>query len=236
MENNGRVWICCGNDLETNETIKILDKQDENCIFASRVQGVSWRNLRPAIQNLIRRKSKEGSKIYGIGVSDRLLGVDTYNITSSMDTEKGKLSSLDVVSELLDVKLSLDQQFISSYLKEGKDGVYKLADKLEIGDYGNKILTYIQIRDRQAKGIQISQEAETVRALQNKREILDGNFSVIKLPHNKIETIVDRNFDDDNLLVLCPNEETYFLGEEKYVKKLEHKFDNESKSKQLRYI
>ena len=235
MENKGRVWICCGNDLETNETIKMLDKQDENCIFASRVQGISWRNLRPAIQNLIRRKSKEGSKIYGIGMSDRLLGVDTYNITSTMDTENGKLSSLDVISELLDVKLSLDQLFISSYLKEGKNGVCNLAEKLEIGDSGNAILENIQIRDRQAKGITITQEAETVRAIQNKRQILDGNVSVIKLSHNKIETIIDRNL-DDNLLVLCPNEETFFLGDEKYIKKLEHKFDNESKSKQLRNI
>ena len=235
MENNGRVWICCGNDLETNETIKMLDKQDENCIFASKVQGISWRNLRPAIQNLIRRKSKEGSKIYGIGMSDRLLGVDTYNITSSMDTENGKLSSLDVISELLDVKLSIDQQFISSYLKEGKNGVYKLADKLGIGDSGNGILEYIQIRDRQAKKILIRQEAEAVRALQNKREILDGNIGVIKLPHNKIEAIIDRS-SNDNLLVLCPNEETYFLGDKKYIHKLEDKFNNDSKSKQLRNI
>lgn len=220
MEKGERLWVYCGNDLETAEIIKLLEHKNETCLAVSSAQNMSWKSVSFQIQSLLRRNSDKNREIYVLGIDD-----SPYSELKSDESQ----SKLEQVADVLGEELTIDQQFVSAYAKLGEKGIQNFANLLGIPNHQvAEIVKNIKWRDRQAQGTTIQQEAETVKAIKQSKE--KGDFTYIQIPHNKIRTVLDR-VKGENIAIICPEGETYIKAKREYIDLLSDKFGN---SKELR--
>lgn len=219
MKKTNRIWVYSGSDLETVEIEKILEHEDETCLSVSTIQNISLQSVPFQIQSSLKRTSAE-KDVYVLGIID-----SPYNEIKSNENQ----SKLEQVLDILGKKPTIDQQFISSYAKNGEQGIYNFANILEISnDQVAEIIKYIKWRDRQAQGITILQEAQSIKAIENAKE--KGNFVILQIPHNKIRTVLDR-VKSENIAIICPEGETFIKAKMPYIDLLSNKFGN---NKELR--
>ncbi|WP_173979936.1 hypothetical protein [Magnetospirillum sp. UT-4] len=72
----------------------------------------------------------------------------------------------------------------------------------------------IRQADRRAQGITAAEEEDALAALARAERHLDGRLLVVRLPHDRTATVMDRIAPDDgaiaNVLILCPAEVDFF--------------------------
>lgn len=112
-----------------------------------------------------------GKAIYGIGLEGTIPGANITNLDVELQENGDKISILEQVNEIIGMKMSLDEQFIASYAKNGMDGVNKTATRLKITKTdAQKITENILIRNHQAIGISLDQEAKLARQINNSKQ------------------------------------------------------------------
>lgn len=216
MEKGKRLWVFSGSDLETVEIQKLLEHENENCLTVSTIQNIPFKSVPFQVQALLRRNSTEND-IYVLGISD-----SPYKELNS-DTNQSKLEQ---VADILGKTLTIDQQFISAYVKHADQGIHDFASLLEISNnQEEEIIKDIKRRDRQAQGITIQEEAKAVEAIKSAKE--KGDFTFLQIPHNKVRAILDRT-EAKNVVIICPGDETYIKARMPYIDLLSDKFGNKN--------
>ena len=91
-------------------------------------------------------------------------------------------------------------------------------------------LISVRAADRRAQGITESEEELGREAALNRQQVLDGQLTVVHLPHDRTATVTDAldqhlgGTGYKNLLVICPNN-TAFFGNGKFIAALKSKIE-----------
>lgn len=166
-----RLWFCSDYGIENKAIINKLTRADEKIYIVAHDNGNQWRNLPPLLKRKVMRESMYGKAIYGIGLEGTIPGANITNLDVELQENGDKISILEQVNEIIGMKMSLDEQFIASYAKNGMDGVNKTATRLKITKTdAQKITENILIRNHQAIGIPLDQEAKLARQINTSKQ------------------------------------------------------------------
>lgn len=166
-----RLWFCSDYGIENKAIIKKLTRADERIYIVAHDNGNQWRNLPPLLKRKVIRELMYGKAIYGIGLEGTIPGANITNLDVELQENGDKISILEQVNEIIGMKMSLDEQFIASYAKNGMDGVNKTATRLKITKTdAQKITENILIRNHQAIGISLDQEAKLARQINTSKQ------------------------------------------------------------------
>lgn len=140
------------------------------------------------------------------------------------DDRNNPLSSIEQVSNMLKIDLSLRDQFIAANDKGYIPAMEKLANNLNMTEeLKNEVIQLIRRLDRNAQGITPEQEQEAEEAIKNK--ITKDELTVVELPHSKCATITDRLYGQyKNLLIKCGDGEINFYGNGSICQQLQQQF------------
>lgn len=223
-----RLWISPNNDLEAKTIIKLLQKGNEEFLITEQKFGASWNNLEEEIKTKIKEAKEQKKSIYGIELQGNLEGV--INIDHHKYGEEDRTnpkSALEQVADILGVELSLDEKFISENDKAYIPAMEKLGKELGIGEEDlHEIIANVRMREREAQGITMEQEAQAEEAIRKVGDLSDKrDYVEIEVPHSKNAPIQDRLYGIvENLLILCGDGETDFHGSAKIIDMLDEKF------------
>lgn len=227
MKNN-RIWIVPNNDLEAKTIIEMLEREGEEYIVTGQAWGASWENLEEEIKQKIEKAKKSKIEVYGVelqGNMDGVINIDHH--IYGQDDRSNEKSSLEQVADILEVELTLDEQFVSANDKGYIPEMEKLGRKLGISQEDLKeIISSIRMRDREMQGVTIEQEVEAQEAIEKLGDISEKrDYISIDLPHSKTSTVTDRLYGKyDNLLITSDDGETNFFGTTEIINMLNEKF------------
>lgn len=227
MKNN-RIWIIPNNDLEAKAIIEMLEREGEEYLITGQALGASWDNLEEEIKEKIVEARKKGITIYGVELQGKEEG--TINIDHHIygdDDRSNPKSSLEQVSEVLGVELSIDERFISANDKGYIPEMERLGRELGISEEDlQEIISNIRMRDRQMQGVTTEQEEQAEEAVNDLGEITERRrYISIELPHSKTSTVTDRLYGKyDNLLITSVDGETNFFGSARIITRLNERF------------
>ena len=114
-----------------------------------------------------------------------------YVITEE-GVEQAVTSALEQATEILGIRMSLDEHFIAAYASNGITGIQRTAKKLKISENdAEKIIENIIIRNHQAIGVPLEQEAELARKIDNLMQKPKSDYERTVA----IDTLLNRNDD-----------------------------------------
>jgi len=132
------------------------------------------------------------------------------------------LSSLEQVAKILNIKLTLFEQFVSVNDTDYIQGMIKLGKKLNIPQNEiNKYILEVRALDRQAQGVTEEQEKQAISELENAEIYDDGKTYIIYSPHSKCTCYTDKLFGKyEQLLVFSEDGEVNYFGKKAVIKTL----------------
>lgn len=194
MNTNGkqRLWFCSDYGLEYRSIIKKLIENDEKFYIVTHDKETKWRNLTPLFQKKIMRESLKGSIIYGIGLDGSIPGANIANLDVELQDNGNNISALEQATEILGIKMSLDEQFIAAYASNGISGVNFIAKKLRLKENeAENIVENILIRNHQAMGISIEREAELAKKVNTSMQKIKTDYETTVA----IDNLLNSEFD-----------------------------------------
>lgn len=227
IENN-RLWVTPNNDLEAKSIIEMLERNGEEFLVTGQEWGASWDNLEKEIKEAIESAKEQGKQVYGVelqGDSNGAINVD-HHIYGEDDRTNPK-SSIEQVSEILGVELTLDEQFISANDKGYIPAMENLGVELGINAEDlQEIIANIRMRDREMQGVTLEQEEQAQEVVEKLGRITEKReYIQLDLPHSKTSTITDRLYGKyDNLLITSGDGETNFYGTTEIIQMLDERF------------
>lgn len=252
MKEKDKVFIVPKNDLESVEIIKMLQKEGyeigKDLLVTNQAWGASWDGL----ENEIKEKMEELSKIqiYGVELKGdaprNAHNIDHHNyLDKNWETgeilyqddrtvdENGnrKHSSISQVAELIGRELSLDQQFVAANDVGFVDQMRRYGQHIGLEqDEINKKVLDIRMREHeilaQVQGITPKMEQQAIDAI-NKSYQLENGCTVVELPHSKCATVTDRIPNQEyegGLLIKCGDGEFDYYGPSEIVNDLQGQF------------
>lgn len=241
-----KIFVIPKNDLESVEIRNILESvgyhEGQDLFVTSQGWGASWEQLEPEIKEALSRFDPD--TVYGVELkgdspfhnvdhhyykdtnwaTGEVLYEDDRTKTANGETQ---LSSIVQVSNLVGVKLTLDQSFISANDVGFVDEMRSLGEALHMSE--EDVVARIQdIRMREhsilaeVQGITPEMEQQAVEAIENARYLSNGTM-VVELPHSKCATVTDRipmQEYNGGLLILCGDGEIDYYGPSRNVEQL----------------
>lgn len=167
--NEKRMWFCSDYGIENKKILEILNKNGEEVFIATHEKETKWDELNYLQKRRIKLSKEQDITIYGIGVNGKepKSNIVTLNCTKSE-------SALEQVSKIIGIRMNLDEQFISAYAKNGKEGIEHIAEILGINNNDvENIIENIIIRNEYAEGITLKEQADMAQkanSLNNKKQ------------------------------------------------------------------
>lgn len=163
-----RLWFCSDYGIENKAIIKRLDENNEQYYIVTHDKKSPWNRITPLLQRKIKRESLKGNIIYGVGLDGTIPGANIENLDVELQDNGNNTSALEQVAGIIGIRMSIDEQFIAAYASNGIPGIQETAKKLTISENGaEKITENVLIRNHQAMGITLEQEAEFRRKINN---------------------------------------------------------------------
>lgn len=182
-----RLWFCSDYGLENKCIIERLSENAEKYYIVTHDKETKWGNINPFFQRKIMRESLKGSVIYGIGVKGTLPGANISNL--DIENDGKAISVLEQVSRIVGKRMSLDEQFIAAYAIDGISGINETAKRLKIDEDGaEKITENILIRNHQAMGISLEQEAELAEKINTSMQKTKSDYETTVAIDNLLNT------------------------------------------------
>lgn len=182
-----RLWFCSDYGLENKCIIERLSENEEKYYIVTHDKETKWGNINPFFQRKIMRESLKGSVIYGIGVKGTLPGANISNL--DIENDGKAISVLEQVSRIVGKRMSLDEQFIAAYAIDGISGINETAKRLKIDEDGaEKITENILIRNHQAMGISLEQEAELAEKINTSMQKTKSDYETTVAIDNLLNT------------------------------------------------
>lgn len=216
--NPTRLWVVPISDLETVETINLLEGAGEHVFVTGQKWGAQFEKLGKGITEAIEiyRAGNPAIQIIGVKVNgESPLGWNTETITPYNGSGT---CPIEVVAEKLEVELNQYQKLVAVNLKGWIPG-------LEALNTPKGVIEAIRQSDRCAQGITPDHEAGAVRAWKNRQII--GDLNIVKVKESKCAPFTDRFYGQyTNLLVVGEDGEINFFGGAKICSALKEKFPN----------
>lgn len=164
-----RMWFCSDYGIENKYIIKRLNENEEEVFIATHEKEVKWDELNYLQKRRISKCSEKDFIIYGVGITGK--EPKTNIVTLKCDENE---SALEQVSKIIGIRINLDEQFISAYAKNGKEGIEHIAEILGINNNDvENIIENIIIRNEYAEGITLKEQADMAQkanSLNNKKQ------------------------------------------------------------------
>ena len=187
-----RLWFCSDYGLENKCIIERLSENAEKYYIVTHDKETKWGNINPFFQRKIMRESLKGNIIYGIGLDGTIPRANIANLDTELQDNGNNISALEQATEILGIRMSLDEHFIAAYASNGITGIQRTAKKLKISENdAEKIIENIIIRNHQAIGVPLEQEAELARKIDNLMQKPKSDYERTVA----IDTLLNRNDD-----------------------------------------
>ena len=173
-----RLWFCSDYGIENKAIIRRLDENNEKYYIVTHDKESKWNNITPLLQRKIMRESLKGNIIYGIGLDGTIPRANIANLDTELQDNGNNISALEQATEILGIRMSLDEHFIAAYASNGITGIQRTAKKLII-------------RNHQAIGVPLEQEAELARKIDNLMQKPKSDYERTIA----IDTLLNRNDD-----------------------------------------
>ncbi len=202
MENpsTNYLFLLGGHDLEMLEIKELLDKNNEKYLDNNLAWGAQWSDYSSDIINPENKKKTfvgielAGKKRRPIGSID----IDHHNFNS------GKLSSIEQVSELLNVELNHWQKLVAANDRGYIPGLELLcATKEEIKK--------IREADKKAQGVTEEDEAKAKESIEKHKETA-GDVVIVKSLTNKFSPITDLMYGKADQLIIYNDTSLNYYG------------------------
>ena len=187
-----RLWFCSDYGIENKAIIRRLDENNEKYYIVTHDKESKWNNITPLLQRKIMRESLKGNIIYGIGLDGTIPRANIANLDTELQENGNNISALEQATEILGIRMNLDEHFIAAYASNGITGIQRTAKKLKISENdAEKIIENIIIRNHQAIGVPLEQEAELARKIDNLMQKPKSDYERTVA----IDTLLNRNDD-----------------------------------------
>ena len=156
-----RLWFCSDYGIENKAIIRRLDENNEKYYIVTHDKESKWNNITPLLQRKIMRESLKGNIIYGIGLDGTIPRANIANLDTELQENGNNISALEQATEILGIRMSLDEHFIAAYASNGITGIQRTAKKLKISENDaekiieNIIIRNIEDKDREPTNIDI---------------------------------------------------------------------------------
>lgn len=189
-KNKQRLWFCSDYGIENKEIIKLLDENNETYYIVTHDKEGKWDDITTLLKRRVKRESLKGNIIYGIGLVGTLQGTNIANLAIELQDSGNPISVLEQVTSIIGTRMTLDEQFIAAYVCNGINGINELAKKLELSQKEVENITEnILIRNHQAMGVSLEQEAEFARKIDNSMQMPKSDYERTVA----IDTLLNRN-------------------------------------------
>ncbi len=218
-----RVWVVPNNDLEAVTIIELLKRKGERVIITNQQWGASWEGLEPEAKELL---SKE-AVVYGVELQGDSPYRDIDHHRYGDDDRTNPKSSLEQVAEILEVDLSIREQFIAANDRGYIPAMMQLGKELGMNEEETqKMIQEIRLEERRISRITPEQEEQAEKAIAGLGDLSEKRkYIELDLPHSKTATVTDRLFGKyDELLIISADGETNFFGSTEIINMLNEKF------------
>lgn len=170
-----RMWFCSDYGIENKQIIKRLNENDEEVFIATHEKETKWDELNYLQKRRIKGSEEKDVTIYGVGVT----GKESKSNIVTLKCTKNE-SVLEQTCKIIDIRMNLDEQFISAYAQNGTEGIKYIAEILEIDNNAvENIIENIIIRDEYAKGITLKEQAEMVKKVNSSNNKKQTDYETI---------------------------------------------------------
>jgi len=212
---SSRLWVVPVSDLETAETRNLLTGAGEAVISFPGWWGMKWEQINPSFQTEIQKFLSENPNGEILGV--KLAGDCEWPAEIIEPYRPGLPTPIQKVAEIVGLQLTDYQQSVVTNTTTWIPGLKNL-------ELAQGVIDAIRLSDRASQGINPDQEAQAVRAWENRTE--DGALTTLRMAHSKCATITDRFYGQyENLLILSDDGEVNFYGDGELCSKLQTKFE-----------
>ena len=212
---SSRLWVVPISDLETVEVRSLLLQANETVISFPGWWGMKWEQIPTNFQDEIQKFRSENPSGEILGV--KLTGDCEWTDKIIEPYRPGQKSPLKRVAEIVGQQLTEYQNSVVANATTWIPGLQSLG-------LAQGVIDAIRLSDRASQGINPDQEAQAVRAWEERTEI--GELTVLRMVHSKCATVTDRYFGQyTNLLILSADGETNFYGDGALCSELQKKFE-----------
>lgn len=210
-----RLWVVPTSDLETAEVRSLLETAGEAVISFPGWWGMKWEQIPTSTRNEIQKFRSENPDGEILGV--KLAGDCEWSVQIIEPYRPGLPTPLQKVAEIVGLQLTEYQNSVVANTTTWIPGLQSLG-------LAQGVIDAIRLSDRASQGINPDQEAQAVRAWEERTEV--GVLTTLRMVHSKCATITDRYFDCyQNLLILSEDEEVNFYGDGALCAELQKKFE-----------
>lgn len=197
-----RLWVVPISDLETAEVRDLLQDAGEAVISFPGWWGMKWEHIptssREKIKSFLTLNSE--AKVYGV----KLAGDCEWLAEIIEPYQPGRKSPLQKVAQIVSAQLTDYQKSVVVNTTTWIPGLKNL-------ELAQGVIDAIRLSDRASQGINPDQEAQAVRAWENRKEI--GQLTIVRMPHSKCATITDRFYGQyENVLIIGGDQEINLFG------------------------
>jgi hypothetical protein len=196
------IFLLGGYDLEMLEIKKILEERDGLLFFD---KHLTWENAKLSMYDDILHEygNQDNTEIYGIELREDGCPFipANYKAIDHHNNLNDRVSSLEQLAEILQLKLSREQQLIAA-----NDKGY-IPEMKKMGATQEEI-EQIRLKDRQMQGVSESDEQQAEEAINNKTE--EKGIIVVKSVTNRFSPVCDRLFPYDRLFIYTDDEWMYY--------------------------
>ena len=196
------IFLLGGHDLEMREIKKILESIPDILFFDERFQ---WHNANLSAYKPVLHQYGNSSNvmIYGIELleNDALPLPLNYCRIDHHNKDNTNVSSLEQVAEILNIKLTWEQQLIAA----NDRGYIPAMQQLGASP---KEIQQIRLRDRMSQGVTEEDELLAKKAIEN--SIIEQGVIVVESESNRFSPICDRLYPYEKLLIYTDDELMYY--------------------------
>ncbi|MFA5644327.1 MAG: hypothetical protein WC928_02250 [Patescibacteria group bacterium] len=212
---SSRLWVVPISDLETVEARNLLLQVNETVISFPGWWGMKWEQIPTSFQDEIQKFRSENPNGEILGV--KLAGDCEWTDKIIEPYRPGQKSPLKKVAEIVGQQLTEYQNSVVANTTTWIPGLQSLG-------LAQGIVDAIRLTDRASQGVNPDQEAQAVRAWENRTEI--EQLTIVRMAHSKCAIITDRYFGQyKNLLILSEDSEVNFYGDGALCSELQKKFE-----------
>lgn len=212
---NSRLWVVPISDLETAEVRNLLETAGEAVISFPGWWGMKWEQIPTSSQTEIQKFLSENSDTHVYGV--KLVGDNEWAAQIIEPYRPGFKTPLQKVAEIVGLQLTEYQSSVVANTTTWIPGLKNL-------DLAQGVIDAIRLSDRASQGINPDQEAQSVRAWENRTET--EQLTIVRMSHSKCATITDRYYGQyKNLIIFSEDGEVNFYGDGELCSKLQMKFE-----------
>jgi hypothetical protein len=210
-----RMWVVPISDLETVEVRNLLLQANETVISFPGWWGMKWEQIPASFQEQIQKFVSENPKALVYGV--KLAGDCEWSAKIIEPYRPGQKSPLQKVAEIVDQQLTDYQKSVVANTTTWIPGLRALG-------LAQGVIDALRLTDRASQGVSPDQEAQAVRAWEERTEI--GQLTIVRMVHSKCATITDRYYRRyTKLLILSADGEANFYGDGAICAELQKKFE-----------